>query len=161
VLGGDVRGDLTLSVRRLQWGARCNVWSLAHLGEAMAGTEWRLSCSPESFACSLITQCRFPVRGARAAQRRTSAHRFLARSFFGGFPTSAPILGQSLAPGRHPKPFTKAAIPIEPTLTTEFDPLRKATRRLCYSVQSGCLSKAFPISFILIKTSSMSLSFVL
>ena len=55
VLGGDVRGDLMLSVRQLQWGARCNVWSLAHLGEAMAGNEWWLSCSPESFARSHIT----------------------------------------------------------------------------------------------------------
>jgi hypothetical protein len=36
----------------------------------------------------------------------TSAHRFPAGSFFGGFPMPAPILGgQSLAPGRHPKPY--------------------------------------------------------
>ena len=55
MLGAAVRRDLTLSVRQLQWGARCNVWSLAHLGEAMAGNEWQLSCSPESFASSLIT----------------------------------------------------------------------------------------------------------
>ena len=39
VLGADVRGDLTLSVRQLQWGARCNVWPLAHLGGAMAVNE--------------------------------------------------------------------------------------------------------------------------
>jgi hypothetical protein len=42
--------------------------------------------------------------------RRSSAHRFPARSFFGGFPTPAPILGRSLAPGPHPKPFPIAVI---------------------------------------------------
>src|SRR6266478_4745080 len=44
--------------------------------------------------------------------RRPSAHRIPARSFFGGFPTPAPILGHSLAPGRHPKPFTIADLPF-------------------------------------------------
>jgi hypothetical protein len=42
--------------------------------------------------------------------RRPSAHCFPARSFFGGFRTPASIPGRPLAPGRHPKPFTIAAV---------------------------------------------------
>src|SRR5262252_5022287 len=50
------------------------------------------------------------VTAAPNPHRRAGPHRSPAGSFFGGFPTPALLPGIPLAPGRHPKPFPKAAI---------------------------------------------------
>jgi Beta-lactamase superfamily domain len=42
--------------------------------------------------------------------RRPNAHRFPARSFFGGFRTPAPYPGRLLAPDRYPRPFKIPAL---------------------------------------------------
>jgi hypothetical protein len=64
---------------------------------------------------SALTDQAKTISGKVAAEpnphRRRSPHRLPAGSFFGGFQSPAPLPGRPLAPGRHPKPYPKPAIP--------------------------------------------------